>query len=68
MLLLEGVFIRLLLRGQRRADESDEQLSKQQTTNELGAGQIRVLQEGMPSVTEQTTRAFDPIFKERTSK
>jgi hypothetical protein len=68
MLLLEGVFIRLLLRGQRRADESDEQLSQQQTTNELGAGQIRALQEGMPSVTEHTTRAFDPVFKERTSK
>ena len=68
MLLLEGVFIGLLLRGQRRAHESDELLSKQQTTNELAGAQIRVLPEGMPSVTEHTTRAFDPVYKERPSK
>ena len=59
MLVLEGVFMRLLLRRNRGA-ASDKVLSKQQTTTELDAAQIRVLPEGMPSVTEHTTRAFEP--------
>ena len=59
MLVLEGVFMRLLLRRNRGA-ASDKVLSKQQATTELDAAQIRVLPEGMPSVTEHTTRAFEP--------
>lgn len=67
MLVLEGVFMRLLLRRNRGTEESDKVLSKQQGTNELDAAQTRVLPEGMPSVTEHTTRAFDPIYTDRTS-
>lgn len=68
MLVLEGVFIRLLLRGHRRIDESDKLSSKQHATNELDAANTRVLQEGVPSVTEHTTRAFDPVYNERPLK
>jgi hypothetical protein len=66
LLSLEGVFIRLLLRRKRGAEEAgDTLLLKEQTTRELDAAQGRVLPEPMPSVTEHTTRAFDPISRER---
>ena len=68
MLSLEGVFIRLLLRRKRGAEEADTELLKRQATRELDAAQGRVLPEHMPSVTEHTTRAFDPVSRERTSK
>ncbi|HJP93646.1 MAG TPA: hypothetical protein VJ875_16930 [Pyrinomonadaceae bacterium] len=69
MLVLEGVFMRLLLRGNRGTREtSDKELSNQQTTTELDAAQTPALPEGMPSVTEHTTRAFDPIYTERKSR
>ena len=68
MFVLEGVFMGLLLRGQRRANESDKLSSKQQVTNELEAAQGRALPEGVPSVTEHTTRAFDPVSTERRAK
>ena len=67
MLVLEGVFMLLLLRRNQETGESDKVLLKQQPTNELDAAQTRVLPEGMPSVTEHTTRAFDPIYTDRTS-
>jgi hypothetical protein len=66
MLLLEGVFIRLLLRRNRGTEETGgASLPKGQATNELDAAQARVLPEAMPSVTEHTTRAFEPIYNER---
>jgi predicted lipid-binding transport protein (Tim44 family) len=69
MLSLEGVFIRLLFRPKRRAEEaSDTGQLKGQPTRELDAANARGLPEPMPSVTEHTTRAFDPIYPERTSK
>ena len=69
MLSLEGVFIRLLLRRTRGAEETgDTVLLKRQPTRELDAAQGRVLPGPMPSVTEHTTRAFDPNYAERTSK
>jgi hypothetical protein len=69
MLSLEGVFIRLLLRRKRGAEKAgDTVLLKGQATRELDAAQARELPEPMPSVTEHTTRAFDPIYPERTSK
>ena len=67
MLVLEGVFMRLLLWRNQGTGETDKVLSKQQATSELDAAQTPVLSEGMPSVTEHTTRAFDPIYTERTS-
>ena len=69
MLFLEGVFIRLLLRRKRGAEEAgDTMLWKEQATKELDAAQARVLPEPVPSVTEHTTRAFAPIHNERISK
>jgi hypothetical protein len=69
MLSLEGVIIRLLFRRKRGAEEAgDTVLLKGQATRELDAAQARVLPEPIPSVTEHTTRAFDPIYPERASK
>jgi hypothetical protein len=69
MLVVEGVLMSLLLRGKRGAKESgDTERLKEQTTKELGEAQARVLPERVPSVTEHTTRSFDPIYSERKSK
>lgn len=69
MVVLEGVFIRLLFRRNRGAEEGgDAVLTKGQATKELDAAPARMLPEPVPSVTEHTTRAFDPIYTERTSK
>ena len=70
LLSLEGVFIRMLLRRKRGAEEAGDAvlLKGQAPRAELDAAQARVLPEPMPSVTEHTTRAFDPIYPERTSK
>lgn len=66
MLLLEGVLIRLLFRRNKEARVTIEtRLSKDHATNELDAAQPRALAEPLPSVTEHTTRAFDPIHVER---
>jgi hypothetical protein len=69
MLSVEGVFIWQLLRSKRGGEKSgDTLLSKGQSTNELDAAHPRGLPEPMPSVTEHTTRSFDPIYSERKSK
>ena len=68
MLFLEGVFIRLLFRRRHDTEERNTVLMKGQATKELDAAQARVLPEPVPSVTEHTTRAFEPIYTERTSK
>ncbi len=68
MLMIEGVCIRLLLRRKRGAGEADTVPLKGQATKELDAAQARALPEPVPSVTEHTTRAFEPIHSERTSK
>ena len=69
MLLVEGVIIWQLLRRKRGAEETgDTAVSKEQATKELEAAQARVLPEAMPSVTEHTTRSFEPIYSERKSK
>jgi hypothetical protein len=69
MLSIEGVLIRLLLRRKRGPEEAgDNVLLKDQATKELDAAQARVLPEPVPSVTENTTRTFEPIYNERTSK
>ena len=67
MLVLEGIFMRLLLRRNKGAEETIA-LPKQHATNELDAAQARALPEGMVSVTEHTTRAFDPIYRDTRAK
>jgi hypothetical protein len=69
MLLIEGVCIRLLFRRKRGTEEAgDTVLSKGQETKALDAAQARALPEPVPSVTEHTTRAFESVYNERTSK
>jgi hypothetical protein len=63
MLLVEGVFIWKFLHRKRGAEEIENT-----STKELHAAQARVLPEHMPSVTEHTTRAFEPIYSERKSE
>ena len=67
MLLLEGVFIRLLLRRRHEVEER-KTLSNAQITNELTEARERLLSQPAASVTEHTTRAFDPIPIERSKK
>jgi hypothetical protein len=69
MVSLEAVFLRLLFR-RRRGNEGagSGQSLKGQTTNDLNAASARALPEPVPSVTEHTTRTFDQIPRERTSK
>jgi nitrate reductase NapE component len=69
MLLIEGVFIRLLMRRKHITEGAgDTGQLKGQATKELDAAPERVLPEARPSVTEHTTRAFDPIYTERKSE
>ena len=69
MLSLEGVFVRLLFSRKRRTEEAGDNVQlKGPATKELDAAPPRVLPEPVASVTEHTTRAFDPIYSERTSK
>ena len=69
LVLLEGLFIRLLLRTKRTPDEARNTVQiKGHETRELDAAQARVLPEPVGSVTENTTRTFEPIHRERVSK
>jgi hypothetical protein len=69
MLLIEGVILRLLLSRRRGTDKAgDKVLLKGQATKELDPAPARELAEPVPSVTEYTTRTFDPIYREQTSK
>ncbi len=69
LLLLEGVFIRLLLRGKRHANEGGDKVQvKGGATKELDSGQRQAIAEPISSVTDHTTRSFDPIYRERQSK
>lgn len=67
--LVEVVLFWLLLRGRKGAKRAAaaERLTEQ-TTKELSEAQARVLPEPTSSVTEHTTRAFDPVYSERKSK
>ena len=65
LLLLEGFFIKLLLRHMRGTEESRRELAKQQVTNELNPAHALALPENMPSVTEHTTRVLESISNER---
>lgn len=66
MLLLEAVFITLLFRRRRDKKADDAQLPR--ATKELDAAHPQSLPEGVASVTEHTTRAFEPIYRERVPK
>ena len=66
MLFIEGVLMWRLPRRRRGAEEAGgAELPKEQTTKELDGGIPRALREPMASVTDQTTRALEPIYSER---
>ena len=66
MILLEGVFLLLLFRRNRGAEERPRTESLAgHTTKELGAPQVQALQEPLSSVTDQTTCAFEPVYPNR---
>lgn len=62
MFILEAVFITKLFSHKKDAAETK---AKQQATNELDAAPARALPEPLQSVTEHTTRAFEPLYNER---
>src|SRR5256714_2385434 len=65
MLLLEGIFIFLLFRRKPGEKQSrDTHQNNRASTKELEA-QSRQPMEPISSVTEHTTRAFDPLYSER---
>ena len=66
MLLLEGIFIRLLFRPIKHRDSEPRNTfqNNRASTKELEA-QSRLPMEPVSSVTEHTTRAFDTIYSER---
>jgi hypothetical protein len=69
MLMVEGVLVGLLMKGRRGAGgASDVGRPEEKTTKELGEAQVWSLPGPAPSVTEHTTRAFEPIRSGRKSK
>jgi hypothetical protein len=69
MLVLEAIFIRLFLRRTRDTTTAQDSLGAQQRkTNELDEAHTRSLHEPIASVTEHTTRAFEPIYHDRLPK
>ena len=67
MIALEGVFVRLLFRGRQRQDKDATPISAPPTTKQLEA-QSQFPVQAVGSVTEHTTRTFDPVFSERTER
>ena len=65
MLVVEAVFIGLLMRKTGSREVKGRGRLKQPTTRELEGAQPRTLAEPVASVTEHTTRAFEPIYRER---
>lgn len=66
LIFLEGVYLVLLFRRNRGAEKRDTKVSLAgHTTKELGAPQVQALREPLSSVTDQTTRAFEPIYTNR---
>jgi hypothetical protein len=68
MLSLEGVFVRLLLRRKHGTEEAEAVQVKGTATKELDVAQAARLPEPVFSVTEHTTRAFEPVHNERNAK
>ena len=66
MLMLEGIFIRLLFRPLKHRESEPRKTfqNNRASTKELEA-ESRQPMEPIASVTEHTTRAFDPIYSER---
>ena len=70
LFMIEGMFIWMLWRrmsGAWRKRKSEEPLVEP-TTRELNPVATHALPEPVPSVTESTTRTFEPVYRERKSE
>ena len=66
MIFLEAVFLVLLMRRNRGGEEQARtEVTAGNTTKELASPHVPALQEPLSSVTDHTTRAFEPIYVER---
>jgi hypothetical protein len=65
LVLMEAIFIYFLFRGRHSRERKDASQLKEHTTKELEHGLPAGLPPHMDSVTEHTTRAFDPAYIER---
>jgi hypothetical protein len=66
MLVLEAILSWLLISTWRAAKGSNRSsYGEERKTSELNEAPMRTLQEPLGSVTEHTTRAFDPVYQER---
>ena len=69
MIAIEAVFIWLLLRQKSAMKKANEIEQPAETAKEFYEPPARVLTEAaIPSVTEYTTRSFEPIYSERKSE
>ena len=70
LLSVEGVLVWLLLSARRRARRAGAAAARapEQTTKELEGARAHALPEPVPSVTEHTTRIFEPSYSERKAK
>ena len=62
MALLEGVFVWLLLSAKRNTRVHPTEQLPENSTKELTEAQPRALSEPVSSVTDHTTRAFEPVY------
>ena len=67
MLVVEGVFISLLFGRERGAKDvkGEKERLREPETKELDSAQPRVLTEPASSVTDHTTRAFEPVYRQK---
>ena len=65
LLLIEFILIYLLFRGRFSRESKRVDQLKEPTTKELEAGAPINLPAGVASVTEHTTRAFNPVYIEK---
>lgn len=68
MISVESVFVWLLLRSQKRPGTAELPSANQQATKELGEGSPLFLTQPRDSVTDATTRTFEPVPRERQTK
>ncbi len=65
MIVLEGVFMLLLFRRNRSTEEATRKELPTTPTKELAERKVQALREPLSSVTDHTTRAFEPIYTDR---
>jgi len=65
LFLIESILIFFLFRGRFSSQKKDVAQLKEPTTKELEPGTPLSLPANMASVTEHTTRAFDPVYIEK---